>query len=220
MKMRNRFNQLYRIGFEVTKAMLWAICIVLIMKSALVEANQIVSGSMRPTLKDGDFVLVNKLEYGIHIPFLAEMFYIWSEPKRGDVVTFTPPMTDENGKARLFIKRIIALPGDVVMIRDSILFINHKPVNSVKINAGTFIETIGEKVFSVTKKDDHANFGPVTVPVGYVFVMGDNRDNSHDSRNWGPLPISRIEGRAAMIYFTKKTLLEGDLDIRRIGSLL
>lgn len=198
-----------------------AAILVIMLKGSMVEANQIISGSMTPTLLEGDFILVNKLRYGLHIPFMDKMVLIWSSPNRGDVVTFVPPEGFERKEGKVFVKRVVAVSGDMVEIKDSRLFINGQPVPTSRSfsNPHEFLETIGERSYNVMKLDPASSFGPYTVPESYVFAVGDNRDNSLDSRAWGPLPVKNIEGKAFLIYFSKAWRSSLDA-IQRIGSLL
>lgn len=175
------------------------VMIVLLIRAFVAQAYNIPSGSMKPTLLVGDFILVNKLVYR------------FSEPQRGDIVVFKYPI-DPNID---FIKRIVALPGEQVEVRNNQVFINGKPLPLIEVGRGedngkrTVIyeevlpEGIKHKVqfyedFPFSKRD----FGPVVVPPNHYFVMGDNRDNSEDSRYWGFLPRENIVGKAFVIYFS------------------
>ena len=175
------------------------VIIVLLIRAFVAQAYNIPSGSMKPTLLVGDFILVNKLVYR------------FSEPQRGDIVVFKYPI-DPNID---FIKRIIALPGEEVEVRNNQVFINGKPLPLIEVGRGeengvrkviyeeVLPEGIKHKVqfyedFPFSKRD----FGPVVVPPNHYFVMGDNRDNSEDSRYWGFLPRENIVGKAFVIYFS------------------
>jgi len=175
------------------------VMVVLIIRVFVAQAYNIPSGSMKPTLLVGDFILVNKLVYR------------FSEPQRGDIVVFKYPI-DPNID---FIKRIVALPGEEVEVKNNQVFINGKPLPLTEVGRGEengvrkFIyeevmpEGIKHKVqfyedFPFSKRD----FGPVVVPPNHYFVMGDNRDNSEDSRYWGFLSRENIVGKAFVIYFS------------------
>jgi signal peptidase I len=175
------------------------VMIVLLIRTFVAQAYNIPSGSMKPTLLVGDFILVNKLVYR------------FSEPQRGDIVVFKYPI-DPNID---FIKRIIALPGEEVEVRNNQVFINGKPLPLTEVGRGeengvrkviyeeVLPEGIKHKVqfyedFPFSRRD----FGPVVVPPNHYFVMGDNRDNSEDSRYWGFLPRENIVGKAFVIYFS------------------
>ncbi|WP_029551190.1 signal peptidase I [Thermocrinis jamiesonii] len=175
------------------------VMVVLLIRTFVAQAYNIPSGSMKPTLLVGDFILVNKLVYR------------FSEPQRGDIVVFKYPIDPRID----FIKRIIGIPGDVIEIRDNQVFINGEPAKLVKIEKSKedhFTKIISEETLpggvryrvqfyeeAVFSKRD---FGPIKVPPGHYFVMGDNRDNSEDSRYWGFLPRENIVGKAFVIYFS------------------
>lgn len=189
-----------------------------------IQAFKIPSGSMRMTLLEGDHLFVNKFIYGFHIP-LSNGKRIWSirHVQRGDIIVFECPLsalslTEREEKIKKdFIKRCIALGGDLVEIKDKKLFVNGKLV------AGTYTSFVDDMVYPPAKifptseqyqrtweagkftslpsniiKD---NFGPVIVPPGHYFVLGDNRDCSFDSRFWGPLPEKYLKGRALFLYW-------------------
>jgi signal peptidase I len=175
------------------------VIIVLLIRAFVAQAYNIPSGSMKPTLLVGDFILVNKLVYR------------FSEPQRGDIVVFKYPI-DPNID---FIKRIIALPGEEVEVRNNQVFINGKPLPLIEVGRGEengVRKVIYEEVLPEGKKHkvqfyedfpfSKRDFGPVVVPPNHYFVMGDNRDNSEDSRYWGFLPRENIVGKAFVIYFS------------------
>jgi signal peptidase I len=175
------------------------VIIVLLIRAFVAQAYNIPSGSMKPTLLVGDFILVNKLVYR------------FSEPQRGDIVVFKYPI-DPNID---FIKRIIALPGEEVEVRNNQVFINGKPLPLIEVGRGEengVRKVIYEEVLPEGKKHkvqfyedfpfSKRDFGPVVVPPNHYFVMGDNRDNSEDSRYWGFVPRENIVGKAFVIYFS------------------
>jgi len=175
------------------------VIIVLLIRAFVAQAYNIPSGSMKPTLLVGDFILVNKLVYR------------FSEPQRGDIVVFKYPI-DPNID---FIKRIIALPGEEVEVRNNQVFINGKPLPLIEVGRGEengLRKVIYEEVLPEGKKHkvqfyedfpfSKRDFGPVVVPPNHYFVMGDNRDNSEDSRYWGFVPRENIVGKAFVIYFS------------------
>jgi signal peptidase I len=175
------------------------VIIVLLIRTFVAQAYNIPSGSMKPTLLVGDFILVNKLVYR------------FSEPQRGDIVVFKYPI-DPNID---FIKRIIALPGEEVEVRNNQVFINGKPLPLIEVGRGEengLRKVIYEEVLPEGKKHkvqfyedfpfSKRDFGPVVVPPNHYFVMGDNRDNSEDSRYWGFVPRENIVGKAFVIYFS------------------
>ena len=175
--------------------------LVLVLRSFLIEPFQIPSQSMVPTLKVGDFILVSKWTYGIRLPVLRTKIIEIDSPERGDVMVFFPPHED-----RYFIKRVVGLPGDKVHVLNGIVFINGDKMTqtsaSEKANSSRSvvmsedlggIEHLMQKRTSPTRLS--LNYSAV-VPQGHYFMMGDNRDNSSDSRVWGPVPEDRIVGKA------------------------
>jgi len=176
---------------EYAEAAAIAILLALFIRTFVVQAFKIPSGSMEPTLLIGDHILVNKFIYGVKLPFIRKTVIPVSEPERGDVIVFIYPV--DPGKD--FIKRVIGVPGDKVEIIDEKLFVNDQPYlhdPGVYAERPTHIGNPGSKY----------NFGPVTVPEDQYFVMGDNRDHSYDSRFWGFVPESSIKGEAFMIYWS------------------
>lgn len=177
----------------------------LVLRASVVEAFKIPSGSMIPTLRIGDHILVSKLSYGVRVPFMTHSAHVFSQPQRGDIVVFTRPdenITLEDESDINIIKRVVGLPGDKVEVRDTKLYINNQPLDE-----------------SYARWEDggirEGNFGPETVPAEHVFLLGDNRDHSRDSRFWQDpfLPIDRIKGRAMIIYWSWDNLA-------RIGTIL
>jgi signal peptidase I len=175
--------------------------VVLVLRSFVIEPFQIPSQSMVPTLKVGDFILVNKWTYGVRLPVLRTKLIEVSSPERGDVMVFFPPHED-----RYFIKRVVGLPGDKIHVLNGVLYVNGKkmiqtllpePANAprsvVMTENLTGVEHQMQKRTSPTRLSQ--NYSAV-VPQGHYFMMGDNRDNSSDSRVWGPVPEERIVGKA------------------------
>jgi len=155
----------------------------------VVEAFKIPSGSMEDSLLVGDRILVCKFIYGIKIPFTDYRILDFHKPAKGDVFVFIPP----HEKKRNFIKRIVAVEDDTIETRRRMLYVNGKPVDDsayVKHNPR----------FTVP------NFPPFKVPKGYVFAMGDNRDESSDSRRWGPVKLDQIKGQAFLVYWSYDSL--------------
>ena len=176
---------------ENVEAILIAIVIALFIRTFVVQAFKIPSGSMKPTLQIGDHILVNKFIYGVRIPYLGAVVLPVKDPQRGDIVVFKFPVDPRKD----FIKRVIAVPGDVVEIRDKAIFINGRQVNH---DFGVFSDP--RTIAGNLKPRD--NLGPITVPLGALFVMGDNRDESFDSRFWGFVPIRDVSGKAFIIYWS------------------
>jgi len=166
----------------------------------VVQAFQIPTGSMEPTLLVGDFLLVNKLVYADPVVPIESTVLPCRKIKRGDIVVFKFLIPGENyGKD--YVKRVIALEGEKIEIKDKEVYVNDLPLEErYKVHNDSQIYQKG----NYYQYDDviRDNFGPVVVPPGHIFVMGDNRDNSSDSRYWGFLPRTYIKGRPWMIYFS------------------
>jgi len=199
---------------EVKKAfetIVIAILIALFIRTFIVQAFDIPSGSMKSTLLPGDYILVNKFIYGIRIPFVGARMFSFKEPKRGDVIVFIFP----KDPSKDFIKRVIGVQGETVQIINGKIYINNMPITDPwgyfdKKEPPGFIESV-------------ENFGPVVVPDRSLFVMGDNRNNSEDSRFWGVLPLDNVLGKAFIIYFSWNSTAENLTDkVRwsRIGELI
>jgi signal peptidase I len=193
---------------EYFEAAVIAVLLALFIRTFIVQAFKIPSGSMKPTLLIGDHILVNKFIYGIKIPFTDRYLIQIKKPKRGDIVVFKWP-TDEN---KDFIKRVIGIGGDEIAIIDDVLHINGKKIATQYVEnyrdrnltqAKKYVEFLGEcKHYILDEYTKHENHGPVTVPEKSVFVMGDNRDNSHDSRYWGFVSHNKLKGKAIIIYWS------------------
>jgi len=199
---------------EWVEAILVALVIALILRTFVVQAFKIPSSSMEDTLLIGDHLLVNKFIYGTKIPFVEGRFLQIREPQRGDVIVFEfPPDTyDERltfWQKRDFIKRVIGLPGDKVEVRDKIVYVNDKEFH---VDQEVFKDpTIKDRCFEmgdwrkrmrIPSSFERDCMLPVTVPAGHYFVMGDNRDRSHDSRFWGFVPMENIKGLAFIKYWS------------------
>ena len=176
---------------EYAEAAVIAIILALFIRTFVVQAFKIPSGSMEPTLLVGDHILVNKFLYGIKIPFINKTLIPISEPKRDDVIVFIYPVDESKD----FIKRVIGLPGDEIEIIGNKIHINGKPYED---RHGYYSE-LGRRIAG---SGDRNHFGPVTVPKDHLFVMGDNRNHSYDSRFWGFVPLSYVKGKAMIIYWS------------------
>jgi signal peptidase I len=163
-----------------------ALVLAVFIRTFAVQAYKIPSGSMIPTLLVGDYILVNRLAYGLRIPYYKYIFR-WGEIKRGDVIVFVFP----EDPSKDFIKRVIALPGETIEIKRKKIYIDGREIED---KWGFF----SDNYFGPPRDD----FGPFQVPPEHVFVMGDNRDESNDSRFWGPVNIQNIKGKAFVIYFS------------------
>lgn len=175
---------------EYVEAIGLALLLALFIRTFVVQAFKIPSGSMLPTLQIGDHLLVNKFLYGLRIPFMGKRILQFFGPERGDVIVFIYP-EDPN---KDFIKRVKGLPGEKIEIRDKVLYVDDEIVEDP--------DAYFAPNSRVQKLGPRDNFGPVVIPEGRVFVMGDNRDHSHDSRFWGTVPIDDIEGKAFILYFS------------------
>jgi len=218
---------------EWIEPFLIAAVVALFIRQFGVEAFKIPSGSMKPTLTIGDHLLVNKFVYGPRIPFTDTRIFNGKEPKRGEIIVFKFP----EDESKDFIKRVVGLPGDKIEIKNGKLFINDQPVPVVEtgeyidkaqrfdkeydVKARLLEEQLGTVKHDIQYLHDQKgyNFGPRLVPQESVFVMGDNRDNSQDSRFWGFVKYNKILGRALIIYWSWDG---ADRWIRweRIGTLL
>lgn len=176
---------------EWSEAIIIAILIALFIRTFVVQAFKIPSGSMKPTLKVGDHLLVNKFTYGVKLPFTRKTLVPIDDPERGEIVVFTYPVD----RTKDFIKRVVGVAGDTIEIRDKKIYLNNAPYDD---GHGVYTD---ELIFpaAIQPRD---NFGPVTVPAGHIFVMGDNRDQSYDSRFWGFVDLKDVLGKAFMIYWS------------------
>ena len=202
------------------EAIVIALCLALLIRTFIVQPFKIPSGSMIPTLLIGDHLLVNKFIYGTKIPFTNIRVLPVENIERGDVVVFKFPGNDAVNKGLHYIKRAIGLPGDVIDIEGRDVIINGQKVKQVyegsydyyeqgtEVSTDKYIDTLSENIFDVIYKKSSVNTTkgktnfPITVPDGHIFVLGDNRDNSYDSRFWGFVPINNISGKAFLIHWS------------------
>ncbi len=215
---------------EYSRAFFPVILVVFLLRAFLVEPFRIPSGSMEPTLRIGDFILVNKFTYGLRLPILNKKILAIHEPKRGDVMVFRFP----GDPSVDYIKRVVGLPGDHVVYGDKKLFINGKPMEQSP--DGSFVYSEGgeqgiqsrkvkENLDGVTHDvllSDMPDQMPMefTVPPGQYFMMGDNRDRSNDSRYWGTVPEENIVGKAFLIWFSWDFEDDGGVLWRRLGHTI
>ncbi|QER42225.1 signal peptidase I [Thermodesulfobacterium sp. TA1] len=173
------------------KSLVIALILALFIRTFVVQAYKIPSGSMIPTLLIGDYLLVNKLSFGVKNPIQGGFIYFRELPKRQEVVVFTYPLD----KKLDFIKRVIGLPGDTIQIVNKKVYVNGQLLYE------PYVQFVDPEVYprEVSPRD---NLGPIKVPQGKIFVLGDNRDQSYDSRFWGFVPIEYLKGRALIIYFS------------------
>ncbi len=176
---------------EYAEAAAIAVILALFIRTFVIQAFKIPSGSMIPSLLVGDHILVNKFIYGIKIPFINKTLIPISTPHRNDVIVFIFP----KDKSKDFIKRVIGLPGETLKIINGKIYINEKLFDD---EYGIYSDSQEQRLINPTK----SNYGPTKIPAGHLFVMGDNRDNSHDSRFWGFVPIESVRGKALIIYWS------------------
>lgn len=225
-----------------------ALLLVFMIRSSVIEAFKIPSGSMIPTLLIGDHIFVNKFAYGLKIPFSdlvtdAPIYVVKREgPKRGDIIVFMYPKDE----SFYYIKRVIGIPGDTIEIKNKLLYVNNQPVSRDPLpaddadkifstlddprysrnNLELFNEKMGDDQHSIMLDKNNFlgdSYGPLTVPPESLFVMGDNRDFSNDSRFWGFVPMRNVKGRAVVIWLSLwVSLADSQLVFRpsRIGTVL
>ncbi|RMG58414.1 MAG: signal peptidase I [Deltaproteobacteria bacterium] len=201
---------------EYLEALVIAVIIALFIRTFIIQAFKIPSGSMEPTLLVGDHIFVNKFIYGFRVPFLRKRILKFTSPKRGDIIVFIFP----EDRSKDFIKRVVGVGGDVIEVRDKVLYVNGVPQEE------PYVRHVEPSTY-IPRRDD---FGPFTVPQGKLFVMGDNRDRSYDSRFWGCVDESDVLGKAFIIYFSIKNdpdsrwyefwKLPGRIRWGRIGKLI
>jgi signal peptidase I len=199
---------------EYAESIIIAIVLALVIRTFVVQAFKIPSGSMEDTLLIGDHILVNKLAYGLQLPFMHDKlrFGLMANPARGDIIVFPFP----RDPSRDFIKRVVGLPGDRVEIRNHHAYINGEALKEPYIR-------LDERAAMHPSRYSH--WGPEVVPTDKLFVMGDNRDNSADSRDWGFLDSTHVKGRAFIIYWSwdsskSKFFWLGDLPIPNPKAVL
>lgn len=216
---------------EYARSFFPVVLIVLVLRSFVAEPFRIPSGSMMPTLLVGDFILVNKFTYGIRLPVINKKIIALNEPKRGDIVVFRYPKDPSID----YIKRVVGLPGDKVAYENKQLFINDKPIKQISL--GTFVGEGGaedmngsehllenlagiEHSILIRHEAPSGSFAYI-IPDGQYFMMGDNRDNSNDSRYWGTVPEENLVGKAFFIWMSWDWLRKGiGVGFDRIGTVL
>lgn len=209
--LRSRARKFWR--KEIRPLLILAI-VMFSIRSSLADWNDVPSGSMRPTILEGDRIFVNKLAYDLKVPFTTLHIAEWSNPQRGDIVVFYSPHDEKR-----LVKRVIGLPGDTIELRNNALVINGQPVEYQPIAEELLrdlapVDRAG-RVFASEQLpgQTHAvagnpaapalrSFAPYRVPEGQYFMMGDNRDDSYDSRYWGPVERKRIVGRATAVVMS------------------
>jgi len=176
--------------WEYVEAIITALILALLIRTFVVQAFKIPSGSMIPTLLIGDHILVNKFLYGTQIPYTDKKILIFREPEKGDIIVFKYP---ENPK-KDFIKRVIATEGDTIEEKHKVVYVNGEPVTE------TYAYHYDPTMLSANNRRD--TFERIQVPKDRIFVMGDNRDHSYDSRFWGFVDEKEVKGKAFIIYWS------------------
>jgi signal peptidase I len=203
-----------RVLWEYFESLLIAVFIAVLLRAFVISAYKIPTASMAPTLMPGDFVFCYKLPFGFRVPFIKNKVGGQRLPVRGEVVVFRFPIDEEIN----FIKRVVGLPGDRIEIKGRKLYINeieakYEPVSmdlDDEIKGKEYYDFVGEsigdgyRVLMYRKGESEEDFGPKIVPPGHVFVLGDNRDTSDDSRSWGFVPVEKLEGRVWLIWLSLK----------------
>jgi signal peptidase I len=210
--------------WENFKSIVGALAIFLVLRAFLVEAYRIPSGSMIPTLLVGDWLFVNKAIYGAHIPFSHASLPAYRDPHRGDVVVFVSPYQADEAKrgadpTPTLVKRLVGTPGDTLYMRNAILYVNgiaqrqgYGVAAQVDPDIGNSVDSLFDWQKKVGLKSSrfgaapaqptHDNWGPFVVPPDRLFMMGDSRYNSKDSRYWGFVPRENVRGKPLFVYYS------------------
>ena len=235
--------------WDNVKGLAWVILIFLLVRTVLIEAYRIPSGSMKPTLQIGDWLFVNKLVYGPHVPFTHANLPGYRTPARGDIIVFESPyQADEAARGEdptpTLVKRTVGLGGDTLYMHDGVVYVNGAPAPTTHLMPNPHGGDYQSQAFAwmngytVTgtrfgaPNNGHAqpsldNWGPIVVPAGHLFMMGDNRYDSKDSRYWGFVPRANVRGQPLFVYYSYNAEdsdrpLPGLTDIRwsRIGHVI
>ena len=206
-------NIAHKIWLEWLRPFVLVVLIGAPFKSAIADWNWVPSGSMKPSILEGELVFVNKLAYDLKVPFTTVHLSTWGEPARGDVVVFYSPLDGTR-----LVKRVVGLPGDTIQLQNDILYLNgvrqqYSSTDSEPFRQDIFedenptvaIEHLGgcdHYVLALPGRRALRNFGPVTVPADQYFMLGDSRDNSADSRYLGPIPREKILGRVPCVLIS------------------
>ncbi len=201
--------------WEEWRTLIIFLVVMVLFRSAIADWNQVPSGSMQPTILEGDRVVVNKLAYDLKVPFTSWHLAEWGDPSRGEIVTFYSPRDE-----KLLIKRVIGVPGDIVKMRNNQIYVNDDPAHYSTLDESIveeldvyqrrhhhfFYEQIDDATYPVMLRpalpNNNNSFGPIEIPEGKYLMLGDNRDNSADSRLIGLIDRDRITGRAHTVAFS------------------
>jgi len=186
---------------EYAKSIAVALVIYLVISTTIIKATQIYSGSMEDTLLMGDFLFINKFIYGIKIPYTDIRLPALRDPKPGDIIVFKYPLDESIS----YVKRCIAVAGQTVEIKNKVVYVDGKPFRNPKgVKFTSHVQPMGyndPQIFPPGNGNGD-NYGPIKVPAGHLFMMGDNRDNSSDSRYWGFLPMKNVVGKPIITYWS------------------
>jgi signal peptidase I len=214
--------------WEGFKSLAGTIAIFLLLRTFFIEAYRIPSGSMIPALLIGDWLFVNKLRYGPHVPFTRYNLPGYAEPQRGEVVVFvSPPQIDQpSDPTPTLVKRLVGMPGDTIYMRDGVLYVDgiarhlgYTSPEQVKGDPSLYdplfdwqhrFELARSRFGEAPKQPTHDNWGPLVIPDRHYFMMGDNRYDSKDSRYWGFVPRKNIRGRPLFVYYSHVPSSESD----------
>jgi signal peptidase I len=189
---------------EYVEAAAWALVLTFLLRGFVLQAFRIPSGSMLDTLRIGDFLFVNKFEYGPQVPFTHVRLPGLRPPRTGDIIVFRFP----GDPSKDYIKRCIATGGQTIEVRDKVVYVDGRPSPAADahvkhidpvVSCGPQVDPFPEDTTLRTCRD---NFGPYQVPRDHLFMMGDNREDSHDSRYWGTVPMDYVKGRAMFVYWS------------------
>ncbi len=206
---RRRVASVSRWTWEWIKSLVIALTLFLLLRTFVIEAFRIPTASMENTLLVGDFLLVNKAVYGAQVPGTHVRLPALDEPHRGDVVVFSPP----HEPAKNYVKRLVGVPGDTLEMRDKVLFRNGVPVAEEYVRYADPLDTHAADMYwqldylldpaaRIRYRPTRDNWGPLVVPGGQYFMLGDNRDDSEDSRYWGFVSASSIKGKPLFVYYS------------------
>jgi signal peptidase I len=208
---------------EAARSVVLALLVLVVVRTVVVEAFKIPTSSMEGTLLAGDFLLVNKAVFGAEIPGLGFTLPAIAEPTRGEVIVFNPP----HEPAKHYVKRLVGVPGDTLAMREKQLYLNGRPVvepyarfsdlNGDAVHPGMSWQS--QHLTAPPRRGPYRpsrdNWGPLEVPEGRFFVLGDNRDNSEDSRYWGFVDREAIRGRPWIVYYSSEMDAEGRFQFLR-----